>query len=190
MSATGLDIFSHPWVEIEHRPRLWNRLLFGWRPAVVRLHPVRIRDLGEMCRLVPAATREGPEQDRAALGCLALCADMPADRLAMLPKAVLATAMSAMVGLNPELFRAPEPEPEDPDARPRPWADQIATLLGAGHALPDIDGYTIAQFQSHLAAADRAADRAHARAIMAARLAWADWANLAPILESLNGGAL
>lgn len=191
MSAPdGLAILSPPWVEIEHRPRLWQRWLLGWRPSVLRLRPARIRDLGALIELIPIAQSPGPDQDRAALGCIAMCASVPPERLERLPRAVLATAVHALVGLHPELFRPlDEPdEPADEPARRRTWADQIATLVGGGHRLEDIEQWTLAQYRAHLEAADRREAMAQACAIMAARYGCGPF-DLQPIIARLTGDA-
>jgi hypothetical protein len=63
----------------------------------------------------------------------------------------------------------------------------IQALIGAGHPLPSILGYTLDQVAWWTAAIDRQAARGQARAIVAARAAWADGKDVADLLRALEG---
>ena len=63
----------------------------------------------------------------------------------------------------------------------------IQSMIGAGHPLSAILGYTLDQVAWFSAAIDRQAARGQARAIVAARAAWADGKDVAALLRALEG---
>ena len=63
----------------------------------------------------------------------------------------------------------------------------IQAMIGAGHPLPAILDYTLDQVAWFSAAIDRQAARGQARAIVAARAAWADGKDVAALLRALEG---
>lgn len=179
MSAAGLAVFAAPWVEIEHRPRAWERWLFGWRPRTIRLSPVRMGALDSLLRIIgPAMSGD----DAAALECLALSSGERPEVLRTLPRPILATAIRAFMALHSDVLAAPD-DPGEPS--PWTWADHAAVLLGAGHTMADILGYTLAQFRAHLTAAYRAESRRQGLAIVAGRMQWASGEDAARVISEL-----
>ena len=63
----------------------------------------------------------------------------------------------------------------------------IQSLISAGHPLPDILDYTLDQVEWWAAAIERQAAAGQARAIVAARMAWADGADVTRLLRALGG---
>lgn len=168
--------------------------------GVLCLSPLRVRQIGPfLAALSPAwddmagtvdvwgliAAHEGP-----LLEALAVAADVPRSAIdAMRPPEQLA-ALAAVAELNADLLADWLAAPADgdaPAATKTGWADQLQSLVSAGHSAREVMGYTLAQVRWWGAAVERERNSRQADAVVAARMAWADPKDARAYVRELEG---